>query len=131
VEGDGDQGAGGQGDRWRRLEVWRRADDFALEVYRATAGFPREEQFGLTSQLRRAALSVPTNVVEGYSRRGDRELARFLDIALGSLGETKYLLHFAMRLTYLEDPAASTLQREAEEIGAMLWALTQRVRGGR
>lgn len=80
---------GAEADRWKKLEVWQLADEFARGVYRVTAGFPREELYGITSQLRRAALSVPTNIVEGYSRRGDRELVRFLDIALGSLAEVK------------------------------------------
>ena len=87
-------------DRWKNLEVWQLADAFAREVYVATENFPKEEMYGVTSQLRRAALSVPTNIVEGYSRRGDRELARFTDIALGSLAESKYLLHFSSGLGY-------------------------------
>ncbi len=76
---------GEETDRWKKLGVWQVADDFAENVYRLTRRFPREELYGITSQLRRAALSVPTNIVEGYSRRGDRELVRFLDIALGPL----------------------------------------------
>ncbi len=74
-------------DRWKGLGVWQLADGLAKHVYRATKDFPKEEVYGLTSQLRRAALSVPTNIVEGYSRKGDRELARFIDIALGSLAK--------------------------------------------
>lgn len=76
-------------DRWTSLEVWQLSDDLARNIYQATKRFPKEELYGITSQLRRAALSVPTNIVEGYSRKGDRELGRFLDIALGSLAEVK------------------------------------------
>jgi hypothetical protein len=62
-------------ERYRNLEVWQLADALALEIYRETKHFPRDEVYGITAQLRRAALSVPTNIVEGYSRRGDKELA--------------------------------------------------------
>lgn len=85
-------------ERYRKLEVWQLADSLALGVYRATKSFPNEEIYGITSQLRRAALPIPTNIVEGYARRGDRELARFVDIALGSLAETRYLLSFCAKL---------------------------------
>ena len=91
------------------MEVWQRADALALEVYRATQDFPREELYGITAQLRRAALSVPTNIVEGYARRGDKELARFIDIALGSLAE---------------------LEAWAAELGGKLWRFYDKVRHG-
>jgi four helix bundle protein len=119
-----------EGDRWRKLEVWKLADGFARSVYHATKNFPKDEVYGITSQLRRAALSVPTNIVEGYSRRGDRELARFLDIALGSLAEVKYLLHFANSLGYLSDSNYLTLSEEAENVGKKLWVFYQKVRSG-
>ncbi len=79
------------------------ADELAFQIYLATKKYPKEEIYALTSQLRRAALSIPTNIVEGYSRRSDKELAHFLNISLGSLAETKYLLHFSSKLNYLED----------------------------
>ena len=69
---------------YRRLIVWQRADELAFAVYQATRRFPTDELYGVTSQLRRAALSVPTNIVEGSGRQGPRELKRFLNIALGS-----------------------------------------------
>lgn len=117
-------------DRWKNLEVWKIADAFARDVYKATKKFPREEIYGLTSQLRRAALSVPTNIVEGYSRRGDRELRRFLDIALGSLAETKYLLYFSHSLNYLDDQKYTALTTAAEELGSKLWRFYEAVRKG-
>ena len=115
-------------DRWRKLEVWKLADAFAREIYQITKNFPKDELYGITSQLRRAALSVPTNIVEGYSRRGDRELARFLDIALGSLAEVKYLLHFSKSLQYLSDADYSVLSEAAEQLGSKLWKFYDRVK---
>jgi four helix bundle protein len=86
------------GERWRNLEVWRLADRLAQRVYLLTRAFPKEEIYGLTSQVRRAALSIPTNIVEGYSRRGDKELRHYLNIGIGSLGEIEYLLYFSTKL---------------------------------
>jgi four helix bundle protein len=108
-------------DRWRKLDVWKLADELARTIYRATKAFPADELYTLTSQLRRAGLSIPTNIVEGYARGGDRELGRFLDIALGSLAETKYLLHFAGSLGYLRPDQQQDLQRQANDLGRKLW----------
>ena len=115
-------------DRWKSLEVWQLADELATHVYRTTKNFPKEEVYGLTSQLRRAALSVPTNIVEGYSRRGDRELARFTDIALGSLAEVKYLLHFSNGFGFINDREFKPLCEKANNLGAKLWKFYERVR---
>ncbi|RME50914.1 MAG: four helix bundle protein [Caldilineae bacterium] len=115
------------GERWRRLEVWQLADDLAAEIYQATQELPREERFGLVAQLRRAALSVPTNIVEGYARRGDRELTRFLSIALGSLAETKYLLHFSRRMGYLSEGKYNELQAACQQVGQRLWRFYEAV----
>ena len=89
-------------DRWKSLEVWKKADELAFRIYELTKSFPKEELYGLTSHIRRAGLSITTNIVEGYSRKGDKELARFVGISLGSLAETKYLVHFAGRLGFLK-----------------------------
>lgn len=115
-------------DRWKKLEVWKLADDFALQVYQSTKDFPREEIFGIISQLRRAALSVPTNIVEGYSRRGDKELAHFLDIAIGSLEESKYLLHFPTRLGYLPKSDYEDLYARGFNLAGKLWKFYQKVK---
>ena len=80
---------------YERFDAWRAAHHLALELYRATDTWPRSERFGLTIQMRRAALSVPTNIAEGAAKRGSREFRRFLDIALGSLAELSYLLRFS------------------------------------
>ena len=79
---------------YKDLKVWQKADEFALEIYRITKHFPKAEMYGLTSQLRRAALSVPTNIVEGYARKGDKELSRFINIAIGSLAEVRSAFEF-------------------------------------
>ena len=104
------------------------ADELAFQIYLATKKYPKEEIYALTSQLRRAALSIPTNIVEGYSRRSDKELAHFLNISLGSLAETKYLIHFSSRLNYLDDSLHNDLRENYDILGAKLWRLYEKVR---
>lgn len=115
-------------DRWERLEVWKLADDLAFQVYLAAKKFPKEEMYGIISQLRRSAWSVPTNIVEGYSRRGDKELAHFLDIAVGSLEECKYLLHFSERLGYLDSKEYEDIRTQASLVGGKLWKFYEKIR---
>lgn len=81
--------------RFQDLKVWQRSHTLALEVHRLTSSFPKSEQFGLTSQIRRAALSIPTNIAEGSKRRTRPEYARFLNIAEGSTAEVEYLAIFS------------------------------------
>ena len=88
---------------YKDLKVWQKTDELALEVYRVTKKYPKDEIYGLTSQLRRAVLSIATNIVEGYGRKGDRELARFVSIAIGSISETEYLIDFSKKLGYLNE----------------------------
>ncbi|MDX9785239.1 MAG: four helix bundle protein [Desulfobacterales bacterium] len=114
-------------DRWKKLDVWKLGDELAYNVYLVSKGFPKEERYGLTSQVRRSALSIPTNIVEGYSRRGDKELANFINISLGSLAETKYLLHFANRLGYVLDDSYSNLVEGYGKLGQRLWAFYQKI----
>ena len=106
---------------YRKLEVWYKADELAMAVYHATKQFPREELYGLTSQLRRAALSVPTNIVEGAGRHGKSWLKQFTSIALGSLAETEYLLSFCHRLSYLDDSTYQKLEALRQTVGRLLW----------
>ena len=115
-------------DRWKKLEVWKLADNLAYDIYMTTREFPSEELFGLTSQLRRAALSVPTNIVEGYSRKGDKELAHFVNISLGSFAETKYLLYFSHRLGYISDEEHKSLEADSDLLGKKLWRFYDKVR---
>jgi four helix bundle protein len=106
--------------RHKDLIVFQKADELALLIYKITEQFPKTEIFGITSQLRRAALSVPTNIVEGYARKSKKELAQFINIALGSLAETEYLLDFSKRLGY---SGTDTLPIDAliDEVGKLLW----------
>ena len=113
--------------RFTDLKVWQRSHALVLEVYRLTSDFPREERYGMTSQLRRAAASVPTNIAEGSKRRGAQEYARFLNIAEGSLAETEYLTILSRDLTYLTGDAARGPLKEIGEIARMLHALREKV----
>ena len=115
-------------DRWKKLEVWKLDDDLALKIFEATKSFPKEELFGLTSQMRRSALSIPTNIVEGHARRGDKELAHFISISLGSLAETKYLIHFASRLGYLKENKVNEFLTGYDLLGKMLYKFFKAVR---
>jgi len=114
-------------DRWKNLDVWKISDELAYQVYLATRNFPKEELYGLTSQIRRAALSIPTNIVEGYSRKGNKELAQFINISLGSLAETKYLVYFSHRLEYLSDELYKKLRDGYDELGKKLWRFYEKV----
>jgi four helix bundle protein len=87
---------------WKNLDIWKISDELDFKIYIVTKKFPREEVYGSISQIRRSALSIPTDIVEGYSSKGKKELSRFINITLGSLAETKYLLHFAYRMEYLK-----------------------------
>jgi four helix bundle protein len=98
------------------LRVWKEAHALTLEIYRQTTRFPRHEQYGLTDQLRRAAVSVGANLAEGCGRGGNRELARFITIAIGSANEMEYLLLLAHDLGYLE---TNDLGRSANMIARM------------
>ncbi len=115
-------------ERWQKLEVWKLADELAYKIYIETRSFPKEEIYGITSQLRRAALSVPTNIVEGYSRKGDKELSRFVNISLGSLGEVKYLIYFSHRLEYFQDTEYKGLRDGYDVLGKMLWKFYDAIR---
>jgi len=111
-----------------KLEVWRRGVDFVVDVYKATELFPREERFGLTSQIRRAAVSVPANIAEGAARQTPREFVNFLSIAQGSASEAETELLIALRLGYLSEQTHSSLRAELDELGRMLVGLSRRVK---
>jgi len=113
---------------YRKLIVWQKADELAYRVYVETKNFPKEEVYGMTSQLRRAALSVPANIAEGYGRQGKNELRQFANIALGSLAEVRYLIGFSARLDYLSDQQQTALQDLADEVGRLLWRFYQSVK---
>lgn len=117
--------------RYEKLDAWRLAHELALDIYRATAGFPRSELYGVTAQTRRAALSVPTNIAEGSAKRGHREFRRFLDIAIGSLAELSYLLRFAKDLGVLPPEDSERLNTQRERVGIVTWRPYRSIRDRR
>lgn len=110
---------------FRDLKVWQQAMAPVEEVYRVTARFPREERFGLTAQIRRAAVSIPSNIGEGRRRKRQRVYLHFLDIALGSQGEVEVQLEIALRLGFLAAQDYQHLANRTAEIGRMLNGLIE------
>ncbi|HEX5520747.1 MAG TPA: four helix bundle protein [Longimicrobiaceae bacterium] len=108
---------------YRSLKVWEKAHGLVLAVYQSTESFPKSEMFGLTGQLRRAAASIPANLAEGSGRDGDRELARFCRIALGSAAELDYHLLLARDLGLLDPATHLELESHTTEVRRMLSAL--------
>lgn len=108
-----------------RLDAWAAAHKLVLAVYRASRAFPAAERYGLTGQLRRAALSIPTNIAEGAAKRGPREFRRFLNMALGSTAEVTYLLRVARDLDLLTDETWRELESLRDEVGKLTWRLYQ------
>jgi four helix bundle protein len=115
--------ASGEVRHYRDLLVWQKALDWVERVYAATRPWPSEERFGLTSQLRRAAVSVPSNIAEGCARRSTADFLRFLSIARGSLAEAETQLMLGRRLSYLEEVQIGPLLEAADEISRMLAGL--------
>lgn len=113
--------------RFTELKVWQRSHALALRVYPLTRALPADEKFGLISQLRRAAISVPTNIAEGSKREGNQDFARFLNIAEGSLAETEYLIMLARDLSYLTPASVAPLLSEIKEVARMLHYLRMKV----
>jgi four helix bundle protein len=105
---------------YRDLVVWKKSMTFVLDIYRCTQAFPKIETYGLTSQLRRAAVSVPSNIAEGQARRSTGEFKQFLGNARGSLREVETQILIARDLGYLEQNQSETLLGAASEIGRML-----------
>ncbi len=102
-------------------------DDYAHLIYRITRAFPKEELYGATSQIRRSALSVILNYLEGYARQRDKVYKNFLEISYGSLKESKYLLKFSLAEGYIKTAEYSRANDLAEEIGAMLWTMLRKL----
>ncbi len=113
---------------FKELKVWERSHRLTLAVYRATRSFPNDERYGLTSQLRRSSASIPANISEGCGRSGDPELARFLQIAMGSASETEYHLLLARDLEYLDTAEYKQLNQELVETKPMLNAFIQKLK---
>ena len=108
---------------FRQLTVWQKAMDFCEIIYKESRKFPKEELFGLTSQLRRAATSIPLNIAEGSARGSNREFMRFLNIALCSQYEVATIIRLSKRLSFLSNDNYSRISSELDEIGKMLHGL--------
>jgi four helix bundle protein len=108
---------------YERFDAWKIAHQLALEVYEVTERWPTSEKYGLTAQIRRAAISAPTNIAEGSAKRGPRELRRYLDITLGSLSEVSYLLRFTRDRGILDEQAFLALDDLRNRAGQLTWRL--------
>jgi four helix bundle protein len=115
--------------RFTKIEVWELGHRLSLDVYRLTRSFPREELYGLTSQIRRASTSVPINIAEGSKRAGNRDYARFLNIAESSLAETEYELMLARDLGYAKAEDVDPLLVSVSVLARKLHALRLKVEG--
>ena len=109
--------------RYSDLVAWQKAMDLVEAVYRSTRAFPKEELYGLSSQLRRAAISIPSNIAEGHCRNGRKEFVHHLSIALGSLGELETQVMIFERLGYLAAPESSKILASAAEAGRIIVGL--------
>ena len=108
---------------WRQLGIWKKSHELAKDIYKVTLNFPREELYGLTSQLRRATVSIPTNIVEDFSRNTTKEYVSFLYNSRGSLEEVRYLLYLSLELELIAKQTYTKLEQQFEEISKMLNAL--------
>jgi four helix bundle protein len=116
---------------YQELEVWRKSIDWVERIYRVSSEFPKEERYGLTSQVRRAAASVPANIAEGAARSGTGEFLQFLSVASGSLAEVETFLILAGRLNLIKPTELEPLQAQADEISRMLGGLKRALRSKR
>jgi four helix bundle protein len=113
---------------YRDLRVWEEAHRLVLSIYKVTQFFPKEERFGLTSQIRRSAASIPANLAEGCGRRSDGEMARYIQIAMGSGAELSYHLLLAKDLGFVKNEEHAELDASVERIMRMLSSLSATVR---
>ena len=113
---------------FKKLQVWIEAHELTLKVYEITKNFPKEESYGITSQLRRAITSIPSNIAEGTGKFTQLDFANFLNIALGSANESSYLLILSKDLKYLNQEDYTELENRIEKIKAMLISLINKVR---
>ena len=112
---------------YTKIEAWKLADDLTVALYERTRSFPKEEIYGLTSQMRRASYSVPANIVEGSSRESKRDYLHFLYIARGSFSETQYFIHLARRLGFLANEEADKMHAQTKQAFGCLHGLIQAV----
>ena len=108
------------GRNWKELTVWKESHDMVIELYKLLGKFPKEETYNLVSQIKRAAVSVPTNIVEGHSKGSKKEFLRFLYISRGSLEELKYLLFLSFELGYIDKENFDKFNQKLSRLGYML-----------
>ncbi len=113
---------------FKKLQVWINAHALTLRVYEATASFPKDELYGLTNQMRRAAVSIPANIAEGCGRSSNAELLRFLHISMGSASEVEYYLILAHDLKFLDERLCAQLEQELLQLKRMLNSFMQKVK---
>jgi len=116
---------------FRQLQVWQKAHTFTLALYPVTKIFPTDERFGLTSQLRRAAVSIASNIAEGCGRQGDAELSRFCQIAMGSASEVEYQLELARDLNFIPQNNYQKLNEQLLDVKRMLNGLIKKLNANR
>jgi four helix bundle protein len=116
---------------FRTLKVWEKAHALTLAIYKATDGFPKQEQYALTSQIQRAAVSIPANIAEGCGKDSDAELKRYFLIAMGSSSELEYLLLLSRDLGYFAESDFSSMSADLVEIRKMLNAFIQKLKASR
>lgn len=112
---------------FRKLNVWKNAHDLTLRLYQVTSSYPDNERYGLISQIRRASVSIPTNIAEGCGRKSDAELSRFLHIALGSASEIEYLIMLSTELNFIDQNLSSDLNFKIQEIKRMLTSFIKKL----
>lgn len=108
---------------YKKIKAYQLADEFVINVYKVTKGFPKEELYGLTSQMRRAVVSIPANIVEGSSRQHKKDYLNFLYISRASLAETEYLLHLSSILGYLDQKSFDTIDNIKQDVAKTLFGL--------
>ena len=109
----------------RKLDVWKKSMDFVKDVYQVTETFPKHEMYGLVSQMRRAAVSVPSNVAEGAARKGIKEFKQSLNIAQGSISELDTQIELALMLNYIDKKSCEDLMEKINSISKMLFGLSR------
>jgi len=109
----------------RNLIAWKKSLELAREIYKVTATFPKSEEYGLTSQMRRAAVSIPSNLAEGAARKGSKEFKQFLNIAQGSISELDTQIELSKMLNYIENDVYESTMTKMTEISKMLYGLAK------
>ena len=113
---------------FKKLKVWEKSHQLTLEIYKTTQNFPKTEQYGLVSQMRRSSASIPTNIAEGTGRDGQAELARFLQISMGSASELEYQLILSHHLGFVDTPTFEKLTHETITVRKMLASFIRKLK---